>query len=96
MILIGNVNDFCIINISAIVSTPKQVFKLLFYFEIKTNNIHMENLLNIAKEISSSDYMNLKNPEFKGQTRLDVNYQYWMVFEDNGVLYKIHNSLYGV
>jgi hypothetical protein len=56
----------------------------------------MENLLNIAKEISSSDYMNLKNPEFKGQTRLDVNYQYWMVFEDNGVLYKIHNSLYGV
>ena len=53
----------------------------------------MENLFNIAKEITSSDYMNLKNPEFIGQTRLDVNNQYWMVFEDNGVLYKIHHSL---
>jgi len=26
---VGNVNNFCIINISAIVSTPKHVFKLL-------------------------------------------------------------------
>ena len=60
-----------------------------FYFKLND----MENLFNIAKEITSSDYMNLKNPEFIGQTRLDVNNQYWMVFEDNGVLYKIHHSL---
>lgn len=53
----------------------------------------MENTLEIAKEISSEEYMNLKNPIFKGQTRLDSNNQYWMVFEDNEILYKIHNTL---
>ena len=52
-----------------------------------------KNILDTAKEITSEEYMNLKNPIFKGQTRLDDNRQYWMLFEDNGILYKIHNSL---
>lgn len=49
-------------------------------------------ILNI-KEITQTEYMSLENPIFKGQTRLDENNQYWMVFEDNNVLYKIHNSV---
>lgn len=53
----------------------------------------MNDLLEQAKEITSSQYMDLKNPIFKGQTRLNENYQYWVVVEDNGVLYKIHNTL---
>lgn len=54
---------------------------------------NMNNLLALAKEITSLEYMDLKNPIFKGQTRLDENNQYWMVFEDNGILYKTHNTL---
>jgi len=46
-----------------------------------------------AKEITPQEYMNLANPIFKGQTRPDSNNKYWMLFEDNGVLYKIHNTL---
>jgi hypothetical protein len=55
--------------------------------------VGMENTLDIAKEITSQEYMSLKNPIFKGQTRLDDNNQYWMLFEDNGILYKIHMAL---
>jgi hypothetical protein len=50
-------------------------------------------LLEQAKEITSSEYLNLKNPVFKGQTRLYGELKYWMVFEDNGVLYKILATL---
>lgn len=53
----------------------------------------MANLLESAKQITSQEYMDLINPIFKGQTRLDENNQYWMVFEDNNVLYKILNTL---
>ena len=53
----------------------------------------MEKILDIAKEISLNDYVNLQNPKFKGQTEADCDNQYWIVFEDNGILYKIHNSL---
>ena len=52
-----------------------------------------QTVLEKAKEITSQEYMSLKNPIFQGQTRLDDNYQYWMLFEDNGTLYKIHNRL---
>jgi len=51
-------------------------------------------LLEQAKEITSSEYLNLKDPIFKGQTRLYSDLTYWMVFEDNGVLYKILATLY--
>lgn len=53
----------------------------------------MKNLLTTAVEISSKEYMNLNNPIFRGQTSMDDDLKYWMVFEDNGILYKIHNSL---
>jgi hypothetical protein len=53
----------------------------------------MTSLLEQSKEITSEEYMSLSNPIFKGQTRLDNNNMYWMVFEDNGVLYKIHSTL---
>jgi len=46
-------------------------------------------LLEQAKEITTSEYSNLNNPIFKGQTRLYGELTYWMLFEDNSVLYKI-------
>jgi hypothetical protein len=46
-------------------------------------------LLEQAKEITSSEYSNLNDPIFKGQTRLYGELAYWMLFEDNGELYKI-------
>ena len=54
----------------------------------------MEDLLKLAKQIPSTQYMDLKNPIFKGQSRVDDNRMYWTVYEDNGILYKIHNRLY--
>ena len=53
----------------------------------------MTNLLEKAKEIPVRDYIKLENPKFKGQTPVDNNLKYWMVFESNGVLYKTHNTL---
>lgn len=44
-------------------------------------------------EITSSEYINLVSPIFKGQTRCDENDMYWMCFESEGILYKIHNKL---
>lgn len=52
-------------------------------------NIKLED----CKLISSNDYLSLKNPEFKGQTKLDENNMYFMVFESEGIFYKIHNKL---
>ena len=54
----------------------------------------MENLLEQAIELEASEYSNLKNPIFKGQTRLDDNYSYWIVFEEEGKLYKFYKTLY--
>ena len=54
----------------------------------------MENInLKDCKQITSEQYLELINPEFKGQTRVDDNGYYWMVFESNGILYSIHNRL---
>ena len=49
--------------------------------------------LDTCIEITSSEYINLINPIFKGQTRLDEKDMYWMCFESEGILYKIHNKL---
>ena len=46
-----------------------------------------------CKQITSEQYLELINPEFKGQTRVDDNGYYWMIFESNGILYSIHNRL---
>ena len=46
-----------------------------------------------CKLITSDEYLLLENPIFKGQTRVDENNQYYMVWESKGVLYKTHNTL---
>ncbi len=53
----------------------------------------MSDLLSQATELNTSEYSSLSNPIFKGQSRVDDNGYYWMVFENNGVLYKFHNKL---
>jgi hypothetical protein len=53
----------------------------------------MTNLFEQSKEITSSEYMNLENPVFKSQSKVDKNNCYWMIFENNGILYKIYNKL---
>jgi hypothetical protein len=53
----------------------------------------MTNLFEQSKEITSSEYMNLETPVFKGQSKVDKNNGYWMIFENNGLLYKIYNKL---
>lgn len=47
-------------------------------------------MLNLAIEIQLTEYINLKNPIFKSQTRVDDNNMYWVVVENDGILYKIH------
>ena len=54
----------------------------------------MKDLLEQAKEITPLEYKDLENPIFKGQTEIDDDLMYWMVFESNGVMYKIYNSIY--
>ena len=46
-----------------------------------------------CKLITTKEYIDLTNPEFKGQTSLDDNCMYYMIFESNGILYKTHNKL---
>jgi len=53
----------------------------------------MEIKLEDCKLITSSEYLLLENPIFKGQTRLNENNQYYMIWESNGVLYKTLNTL---
>jgi hypothetical protein len=55
----------------------------------------MTNLLNNATELSVSEYLQLKNPIFKGQTTVKNN-MYWMVFEEEGKLYKFQCQLTGL
>ncbi len=43
--------------------------------------------------ITSEEYMDLVNPKFVGQTRLDENNMYYMCWESEGKLYKTHNKL---
>jgi hypothetical protein len=50
----------------------------------------MENILDKSKEITTTQYMSLVNPEFVGQTRVNDNGTYWVVFKDNDVLYKVN------
>ncbi len=49
--------------------------------------------LNECTLISSEEYCLLENPEFIGQTRLDSNDMYYMVWKCDGVLYKTYNKL---
>ena len=54
----------------------------------------MENIkLEDCKQITSEQYLELIDPKFKAQSRVDSNGYYWMVFESNGILYSIHNRI---
>ena len=59
------------------------------------NNLfkNLEIMLQQAIEITSSEYMKLQNPKFISQTSIDDDMMYWMIFEDNNTMYKIHNKL---
>jgi len=46
-----------------------------------------------CKLISSLEYMDLIEPIFEAQTRVDEEGYYYMVFSSQGILYKIHNKL---
>lgn len=43
--------------------------------------------------ITSTEYCQLSNPIFIGQTRLDRNNQYYMIWENDGLYYKTLNTL---
>ena len=43
--------------------------------------------------ITSSEYAQFSNAEFIGQTQLDKENQYYMVWKHDGKLYKTHNTL---
>ena len=54
----------------------------------------MTNLdLKNCKLITNEQYLLLDNPTFVGQTKVDNNLMYYMVFEHNGVYYKTYNML---
>jgi len=52
-------------------------------------NIKLED----CKLITGEEYLKLESPIFRGQTRVDENGMYYMVWEDKGILYKTHNKL---
>lgn len=69
----------------------KQKSTYFFHSLFKSNN--MSDLLSQSIELPVSEYISLSNPIFKGQSEVDDNGMYWMVFENNGTLYKLHNKL---
>ena len=50
----------------------------------------MEKILNESQEITITQYVNLVNPVFVGQTEVNDNGTYWVVFKENDVLYKVN------
>lgn len=45
-------------------------------------------------EITTTQYVELKDPQFIGQTRVNADGDYWMVSEDNNITYKVKHNLY--
>jgi hypothetical protein len=54
----------------------------------------LDNQLLVAEEISNKEYLALVNPIFLGQTPLDDNLMYWILWSDCNFLYKTHNELF--
>lgn len=46
-----------------------------------------------CKLISNKQYMDLKNPKFKGQTIVNSEGCYYMIWESDGILYKTYNHI---
>ena len=53
----------------------------------------MSNLLQQAIHIPITEYGRFEAPKFKSQTTADSSGKYWVIFEADGVLYKIHCCL---
>ena len=53
------------------------------------NKIVMEETLENATEITCTQYVDLVNPKFIGQTRVNSNGTYWVLVKESNVLYKI-------
>ena len=49
--------------------------------------------LSKCKLITANEYCQLSNTEFLGQTRLDENNQFYMVWSCNGIMYKTLSTL---
>ncbi len=49
--------------------------------------------LDDCTEITALEYMELENPQFRGQTRLDKDNGYTMVWECQGKMYKTYQTL---
>jgi len=49
--------------------------------------------LDDCTSITSEQYMELDKPQFVGQTKVAIGGTYWMVFESEGVNYKILHKL---
>jgi hypothetical protein len=49
--------------------------------------------LDEAELISGEQYLKLESPEFIGQTRMDKDNRYYMVWKSEGLLYKTLNKL---
>ncbi len=47
-----------------------------------------------CKLITANEYLRLNSPEFIGQTRPDNKGTYYMVWKENGILYKTCNQIY--
>ena len=67
-----------------------------FFIKLKQQQKQIEIMvinLRDCKLITSQEYCELVNPVFEGQTVMDSNNQYYMVFSCDGVLYKTFNTL---
>lgn len=49
--------------------------------------------LSDCKLITSTEYCELENPEFVGQTKVDSEGMYYMVWKCGDIFYKTHNEL---
>jgi len=49
--------------------------------------------INQFKTITNQEYLNLKDPEFIGQTKLNTNNEYWMCWFSAGTYYKTKNKI---
>lgn len=43
--------------------------------------------------ITGKEYLSLESPEFIGQTRLDENCMYYMVWKSDNILYKTYQHI---
>ena len=70
--------------------TPLWEYKQPFKHRASLVIVGMEKILNESQEITITQYVSLVNPMFVGQTSVNDNGTYWVVFKENDVLYKVN------